>query len=199
VSEKYDIKKELRDLYAARAGDWHEIEVPVQQFLMVDGEGDPNTAPSYAAAVEALYGLSYAIKFASKASGRDFVVAPLEGLWTSDDPGSFIRDDRTQWRWTMMIAQPHWITAADVDSARLAKGITAPRLESLDEGRSLQVLHVGPYSAEAPTLARLHDEVMPARSLTFAGPHHEVYLGDPRRVAPEKLRTVLRQPVRAVS
>jgi len=199
VSEKFDIKKELRQLYAPRAGDWSLVEVPPQQFLMVDGAGDPNTAPAYAAAVEALFGLSYAIKFASKAAGRDFVVAPLEGLWTADDPGSFVRNDRAHWHWTMMIAQPDWVTASDVDSARAAKGIHAPQLESLSEGRSLQVLHVGPYSEEAPTLARLHDEIMPTRSLTFNGAHHEIYLGDPRRVAPEKLRTVLRQPVRDVS
>ena len=198
VAEKFDLKKQLREFYAPRAGDWAFVEVPAQQFLMVDGVGDPNTSPAYTAAVEALYGLAYAIKFASKAAGRDFVVAPLEGLWTSDDPSSFVRDDRSQWRWTMMIAQPDWVSASDVDSARAAKGITAPRLETLSEGRSLQVLHVGPYSAEAPTLARLHDEIMPAHSVTFNGPHHEVYLGEPRRVAPEKLRTVLRQPVRAL-
>jgi len=195
---KFDIKKELRALYSPRAGDWAFVEIPPQQFLMVDGHGDPNTSPLYPAAVEALYGLSYAIKFASKAAGRDYVVAPLEGLWDSDVADAFVRNDRALWRWTMMIAQPDWITPEAVHAARAAKGIAAPRLESLSEGRSLQILHVGPYADEAPTLARLHDEVMPANGVTFNGRHHEVYLGDPRKVAPEKLRTVLRQPVRAV-
>ena len=196
--DKFDVKKELRALYAPRAGDWSFVDVPPQQFLMVDGHGDPNTSPLYPAAVEALYGLSYAIKFASKAAGHDYVVAPLEGLWSSDVADAFVRGDRSLWHWTMMIAQPEWITDEAVGTARTAKGITAPRLETLSEGRSLQILHVGPYADEAPTLARLHNEVMPSVSVTFNGRHHEVYLGDPRKVAPEKLRTVLRQPVRAV-
>jgi len=195
---KFDVKKELRTLYAPRAGDWAFVDVAPQQFLMVDGHGDPNTSPLYPAAVEALYGLSYAIKFASKAAGRDFVVAPLEGLWHSDVADAFVLGDRTLWRWTMMIAQPDWITPQAVDAARTAKNITAPRLERLNEGRALQILHIGPYVDEAPTLARLHTEVMPQHGVTFNGRHHEVYLGDPRRVAPEKLRTVLRQPVRGL-
>ena len=195
---KFDVKKELRTLYAPRAGDWAFVDVAPQQFLMVDGHGDPNTSPLYPAAVEALYGLSYSIKFASKAAGRDFVVAPLEGLWHSDVADAFVLGDRTLWRWTMMIAQPDWITPQAVDAARTAKKITAPRLERLNEGRALQILHAGPYADEAPTLARLHNEVMPQHGVTFNGRHHEVYLGDPRRVAPEKLRTVLRQPVRGL-
>lgn len=196
--DKFDVKKKLRALYAPRAGDWSFVDVPPQQFLMVDGHGDPNTSPLYPAAVEALYALSYAIKFASKAAGHDYVVAPLEGLWSSDVADAFVRGDRSLWHWTMMIAQPEWITDEAVGTARTAKGITAPRLETLSEGRSLQILHVGPYADEAPTLARLHNEVMPSEGVTFNGRHHEVYLGDPRKVAPEKLRTVLRQPVRAV-
>jgi len=193
---KFDVKKDLRALYAPRAGGWSFVEVPSQQFLMVDGHGDPNTSPLYPAALEALYGLSYSIKFASKTAGRDYVVAPLEGLWDSDVADAFVRGDRALWRWTMMIAQPDWITEKAVEAARAAKGITAPRLETLSEGRSLQVLHIGPYADEAPTLAQLHNEVMPAEGVTFNGRHHEVYLSDPRKVAPEKLRTVLRQPVR---
>ncbi|MGR0319727.1 GyrI-like domain-containing protein [Agromyces sp. ZXT2-3] len=205
VPAKYDVKRAHREFYAPAARDWVLVDVPPMQYLAVDGRGDPNTAPAYAEAVEALYGVAYTVKFASRrSSGRDFAVAPLEGLWWADDPAAFVAGDRDAWNWTMLISQPDWIdeavVAAAVDAVR-AKGRGSPSLDALrlttvTEGPSAQVLHVGSYADEAPTLARLHDEWMPARGLTFNGPHHEVYLGDPRRTAPEKLKTVLRQPVR---
>jgi hypothetical protein len=209
---KYDVKRAHRELYAPSAKAFAVVEVPPMRYLAIDGRGDPNTAPAYAAAVEALFGVAYAVKFASKRElGRDFAVAPLEGLWWADDHGAFVARDKASWNWTMLIHQPEWIdeqaVAAAVEATRakaLAKradpdaALDRLRLERLDEGRAVQILHVGSYDDEAPTLARLHDEWMPQHGLTFNGPHHEVYLSDARRTAPEKLRTVLRQPVRPV-
>ncbi|MET4157049.1 GyrI-like domain-containing protein [Agromyces sp. PvR057] len=209
LHEKYDVKRAHRALYAPSAREFAVVDVPPLRFLAIDGHGDPNSVPEYAQAVEALFGVAYAVKFASKREqGRDFAVAPLEGLWWADDPAAFASRDKAAWSWTMLVNQPDWIddeaVAAGVEATRAkAKGERNPaldllRLERLDEGASVQILHVGSYDDEAPTLARLHDEWMPQHGLTFNGPHHEVYLSDARRTAPEKLRTVLRQPVRPV-
>ena len=204
-AEKYDVKRARRELYGASARDFVLVDVPPMRYLAVDGHGDPNTAREYVEAVEALYPVAYAVKFASKRAGRDFVVAPLEGLWRADDPSAFVRRDKSAWRWTMLIAQPDWVDeqmVADAVAGARAKGdrpgLDRVELREVREGRSAQILHVGPYDAEGSTLARLHDEWMPAHGLTFNGDHHEIYLGDPRRTAPEKLRTILRQPVRPV-
>jgi hypothetical protein len=168
----------------------------------VDGAGNPNTVPAYTSAIEWLFSTSYALKFAAKAQGQDYVVPPLEGLWWADDPADFNARRKDNWRWTMMIMAPDFLTTAMFQeaAAKSAKKLgPAPetlRLERYDEGTSLQILHVGSYDDEGPVLARLHDVEMPARGLTFNGHHHEIYLGDPRRTAPHKLRTILRQPVR---
>jgi hypothetical protein len=204
---KYDLKREHAELYAPSAKEFTTVDVPPMRYLAVDGHGDPNTSAAYRDAVEALFAVAYAVKFASKRGlGRDFVVAPLEGLWWADDRGAFVARDKGAWSWTMLIAQPDWIddeaVAAALAAVRAkATGASNPaldvlRLEHLHEGLSAQILHVGSYDDEAPTLARLHDEWMPQHGLTFNGAHHEVYLSDARRTAPEKLRTVLRQPVR---
>jgi hypothetical protein len=203
--QKYDVKKAHPALYTPSPKAFSDVAVPPLQYLAIDGEGDPNTAPAYAAAIEALFSTSYTLKFASKAQGRDYVVGPLEALWTADHPASFVSRDKSSWRWTALINQPDWITADDVAAALAAAAAKKPnpalsvtRLVMLDEGRSIQILHVGSYDDEGPTLARLHDEYMPQNGLTFNGLHHEVYLSDARRTAPEKLKTVLRQPVRAI-
>jgi hypothetical protein len=175
------------------------------QYLMIDGKGNPNTSPSYQAAVEALYSVSYKIKFASKRElERDYVVQPLEGLWWADDMSAFgVQSDKDSWKWTMMVMQPDWITeemvAASIAAVSRSKGLLnfdLLRLEALHEGVSLQIMHIGSYDDEAPTLHRLHHEVMPARGYVSNGKHHEIYLSDARKVPPEKLRTILRQPVR---
>ena len=210
ANEKYDVKREHPELYAPSAKEFAIVDVPGMRYLAVDGHGDPNTAARYRDAVEALFGVAYAVKFASKRMlGRDFVVAPLEGLWWAEDQGAFVARDKGAWSWTLLIAQPDWIdddavgAAIDAVRAKSAKAggrenpaLDELRLEHLHEGPSAQILHVGSYDDEAPTLARLHDEWMPQQGLTFNGLHHEVYLSDARRTAPEKLRTVLRQPVR---
>lgn len=204
---KYDVKREFRSLYAPSATRFEFVEVPPMQVLAIDGHGDPNTAPEYAAGVQALYSTAYPLKFLSKRElGRDFVVAPLEGLWRADDPTSFVTRDKSAWSWTMLLVQPDWLDGAHLEAARaralekapseLRDAIERLELRRLHEGRCVQILHLGSYDDEAPTLARLHDEFMPEHGLTFAGDHHEVYLSDARRTAPEKLRTVLRQPVR---
>lgn len=200
---KIDFRKALAPLYGPPSGEFVSVDVPSMQFVKVDGEGDPNRVPAYRSAVEWLYGTSYAMKFAAKAAlGQDYVVPPLEGLWRADDPGSFVRREKDRWRWTMMIMVPDFVAPDLFDAAlaktggKLGRPPSSLRLERYDEGLSLQTLHVGAYDDEGPTLARLHDQVMPDRGLTFNGPHHEIYLSDPRRTAPAKLKTILRQPVK---
>jgi hypothetical protein len=202
--EKYDIKATYKALYAPSAQDFSVIDVPELCYLAIDGHGDPNTSPEYADALEALYPVAYALKLESKkAFGHDFVVGPLEGLWRADDMTAFTRRDKSSWDWTMMLSQPDWISAemvaTAIDAVRMKKrmpSVDRLRFLTLVEGRSVQILHRGSYDEERPTLDRLHHEYMPAHGLTFAGDHHEIYLSDPRRTAPEKLKTVLRQPVR---
>src|SRR5690606_8597510 len=134
---------------------------------------------------------------------RDYAVPPLEGLWWAEDMDSFtVARDKSAWDWTMMIMQPEWITGAMFEAACQAAGkgkelaaLPGLRLEAYDEGLSVQIMHVGSYDDEAPVLHRLHHEFLPAQGYQPAGKHHEIYLGDPRRTAPEKLKTVLRQPV----
>jgi hypothetical protein len=201
--EKIDFRKALKPLYDPPVGEFASIEVPQMQFVKVDGEGDPNTAPAYRAAVEWLYGVSYAMNFAAKAAlGTDYVVPPLEGLWWAHDPKSFITREKGKWRWTMMIMVPDFVTRDIFENAvaktggKLGQPLQSLRLESYDEGPSLQTLHVGSYDEEGPVLARLHGEVMPSKGMAFNGPHHEIYLSDPRKTQSAKLKTILRQPVK---
>ena len=198
------MKRDRKDLYQPGTKDWIEVDVPAMTYLAIDGHGDPNTSPEYSAAVGALYACAYAVKFVLKQrAGDDFVVGPLEGLWSSADPSDFAERKKAKWDWTMMIPLPDPVSAEDISSglanARRKKPdlpIAAVRAVLLAEGRSLQIMHIGSYDAEAAALARLHDEVMPARGLTWNGRHHEIYLSDPRKIAPEKMKTVLRQPIR---
>jgi DNA-binding PadR family transcriptional regulator len=203
----FDIKRELKAYYAPKNTDWELVDLPEQRFIGIDGKGNPNTSEEYTRAVEALYAVAYTIKFAAKHAGeRDFVVGPLEGLWWADNPEAFVAGDKDSWQWTMLISQPDWITEDAIEDAKRAalKKKKLPAIEKirrvvLTEGRCAQALHVGSYADEAPLLARLHDEYLAANDLRMSGLHHEVYLGDPRKTAPEKLRTVLRQPVRSLA
>lgn len=193
--DKLDLKKADRPFYAGKVGQWAQITLPAVQYLAIEGRGDPGGA-EYAAALAALYPLAYGIKFAQKAEGRDFVVPPLSAVWWSDELDAFTTNARDLWQWRAMIRMPDYVTQTDLASAKLSKNVNVPvSLISVEEGLCLQTLHVGPYTDEGPVLADLHDNVMPAMGLTFGQPHHEIYLSDPRRVAPEKLRTILRQPV----
>jgi hypothetical protein len=204
VPSKTDLAKHV-GTYAARRGRFDVVDVPPLWFLMIDGAGDPNTSTEYRAALETLYPVAYRLKFLSKRElGRDYTVMPLEALWWADDLEAFTaRRDKSQWKWTAMILTPDWIAPGQVDEARDAVAGRAPRaselrFERFDEGLCVQTLHVGPYDDEAPVLARMHDEVIPAEGLRMTGRHHEIYLSDARRTAPEKLRTILRQPVERV-
>jgi hypothetical protein len=199
-----DLRKQFAPLYKASAKEAAIVEVPRLQFLMADGQGDPN-APPFQQAVEALYGLSYTLKFGlKKRGGPDYTVMALEGLWWAEgvDPAAaFAQGRRDQWKWTLLILQPDFIGPADVETARQelrAKrnpaAIDRVRLESFEEGRCVQIMHIGPYSAEKATIDRLH-AFAAEKGLGLRGKHHEIYLGDPRRSAPEKLKTILRHPV----
>jgi hypothetical protein len=201
---KVDLKKELTT-YAARRGRFDVVTVAPAQFLMVDGHGDPNTSPEYADAVASLYPLAYALKFLSRNElDRDYAVMPLEGLWWSDDPEDFTAGRKSRWDWTALNLVPDWITAEHLTAAResvarrgVAPALERVRLERYDEGLCVQTLHVGSYADEGPVLETMHAEFIPSQGLRMTGKHHEVYLSDPRRVPPEKLRTILRQPVEA--
>ncbi len=182
------------------------MEVPELCFLMIDGRGDPNSSEAYQDALGALYGIAYTLKFTLKKAEpeRDFKVAPLEGLWWADVEApsmAALQADRDSWNWTMMIAVPDGVTAAEFAAAAEAAARRRPlpaaarvRLERFAEGLAAQIMHVGPYADEAPTIAALHAFVE-EQGYALRGRHHEIYLGDPRRTAPERLKTVLRHPV----
>ena len=203
---KIDLKGAYKPLYSASVKDFALVEVPPLQYLMFDGKGDPNVAPEYPQAIEALYSLSYTLKFMSKrAFGRDYVVGPLEGLWWAKDMNSFITREKSKWSWTLMILQPDWIekghlcaALSEVVMKKGLPGLEKVRLEQLEEGLSAQILHVGPFDDEGPVLKRLHEDWLPANGLVETGKHHEIYLSDARKTEPTKLRTILRQPVRRI-
>lgn len=201
---KVDFKKELKELYNPKAGVFSLVKVPKLQYLMVDGHGDPNKVAEYQEAVQALFSVSYTLKFHSKNElGKDYVVPPLEGLWWSDNFDDFRSRRKNKWSWTMMIMVPDWLDKKEfkhaVSTVRDKKPdikVERLRLESLNEGLSVQIMHIGSYDDETPTLLKLHDEWLPANGLKETLKHHEIYIGDPRKTPAAKLRTVLRQPVR---
>jgi len=202
--EKLDLKKQWKHLYQPPAGEITMVNMPPLTYLMVDGEGDPNKSKAFEQAIEALYSLSYTLKFSLKKSPRaiDYGVMPLEGLWWADDPRVFMQTDKSAWKWTAMILQPEFISRRNVDAAfeevRKKKNPAAlerVRFETLDEGECVQTLYFGPFSEEGPTIQRMHDAIH-AAGKKIHGKHHEIYLSDPRRTVPAKLRTILRQPMR---
>ena len=199
---KIDLKRELGPLYRPSASRVVQVDVPAFRFLMIDGEGDPNTSPAYARAVEALFSVSYTAKFMVKKGTQaiDYAVMPLEGLWWSDDLTAFVNDDRAKWQWTMMIMQPDFVEPALIGDAiaqvRRRKRLAAVeelRLETFAEGPCAQTLHVGPFSEEGPTIQRVHDFIRAHSALT--GKHHEIYLSDVRRADPARWKTIIRQPM----
>jgi hypothetical protein len=201
--KKLDLKEQWKQFYHAKPGIIVAVDVPPLTYLMVDGEGDPNTSKAFQEAVEALYSLSYTLKFTLKKSPRtiDYGVMPLEGLWWADDPRVFYETKKSAWKWTAMIVQPEFITRAQVDAAfaevrkkKNPDALDRVRFETLTEGPSAQVLYVGPFSDEGPAIQRMHDFIR-AAGKQLRGKHHEIYLSDPRRTAPEKLKTILRQPM----
>lgn len=201
--EKVDLKKTL-DSYTSQNHKFRILTMPKRQYLMIDGHGDPNSSKEFADAIRALYPVAYKLKFASKqVLGRDYVVMPLEGLWWADDMTKFTTArDKSEWDFTLMLMQPDWITKDMFDAAveKVAEkdppyNLAQVRFETLDEGMCVQTLHIGSFDDEAAILDQMHNEFIPEQGLAMSGKHHEIYLSDFRKVAPEKLRTILRQPV----
>jgi len=200
--KKIDLKKELKHLYNPSAKEAAIVEVPKMNFLMVNGQGDPNTAQEYKDAIEALYAVSYALKFTIKKGKEvDYVVMPLEGLWWTKDMTEFAVENKDAWKWTSMIMQPPYVTEElaqfalkQVDKKKNLPALSKMRFESLHEGLSAQIMHIGPYSVEAPTIERLHNFIR-EKGYELRGKHHEIYLSAPRRSKPESLKTVIRQPI----
>ncbi|MCK9408537.1 MAG: GyrI-like domain-containing protein [Bacteroidetes bacterium] len=201
--KKIDYKKEFHSLYTPSTKSISIVEVPSMSYVLIDGKGDPNTVKEYGEAVEALYIVSYTIKFFYKKqkNGIDYTVLPLEGLWWVPNMEQFSSKKKEDWLWRMMIMQPEFVTAEvfknAVEIVRQKKNPVA--LDKLtfgtyDEGKCAQILHVGPYSAEGPTIDRLHTFIA-KQGYTRTGKHHEIYLNDPRKSASEKLKTIIRQPV----
>lgn len=200
--KKVDLKRDLKLFYSAPAKGPVAVDVPAMQFLMIDGEGDPNTSAAFADAVGALYGVAYKLKFTVKKSPQpvDYPVMPLEALWWADDPAAFVEANKAAWKWTVMVMQPDLVTselfAEAVRGVRLNKpseALDRMRLERFFEGKAAQMLHIGPYGAEAANIRRLHAFIA-AQGGVLTGKHHEIYLNDARRTAREKLRTIIRQP-----
>ena len=201
--EKLDLKKQYKNLYNPSDKAPSIIEVPPLNFIMVDGHGDPNTSPLFVDAVQTLYPLAYNLKFHAKlVLKQDFTVMALEGLWWVPDMSKFSTSRKADWDWTMMILQPDFITPALFEEARkqvIAKG-KAPlaekaRLETYAEGTSVQIMYYGPYADEGPTIANMHRFAID-QGYALNGKHHEIYMNDPRKVAPEKVKTIIRQPIK---
>lgn len=199
----FDFKKEYRSLYASANANPCFIDVPPFKTIELDGVGDPN-CPEFQEKVQVLYGLAYTIKFLLKKSAEpfDFVVPPLSGLWDAHDVAAFTENRKAEWRWTIMIPMPDRVTedvfaTATAELRRKKNPLHLPqvRFRIFEEGLCAQILHVGPYSAEAPTIKKLHDFFL-EEGYQHAGKHHEIYIGDPRRGDLAKLKTIIRQPVR---
>lgn len=201
--EKIDLKKDLKHLYRPSAKEVVQVDVPTLRYLMIDGEGDPNTSSEYAQAIEALFSVSYTAKFMLKKGpqGIDYAVMPLEGLWWADNMDAFVTNDKEKWKWTAMIVQPSFVADSVIEAAiaevrrkKTLPGIDKLRLENFSEGICAQIMHIGPFSEEGPTIARLHEFIDKRTGRT--GKHHEIYLSDIRRADPKTWKTIIRQPMK---
>jgi hypothetical protein len=206
--EKLDLKKKYRNLYKPSTKEVDIVDVPLFQFVMINGgieEGKtPGNSPSFQQALEALYGISYTLKFASKQNKEnpvDYTVMALEALWWVDE-GTFDIRHPGNWKWQAMIMQPDHISQKmyqnGLEALRKKKdnpAIEKMSLETFHEGLSMQMMHIGPYSEEPITLSKM-DAFVNENRYVYHGRHHEIYLGDPRKAKPENLKTILRHPVR---
>lgn len=210
--EKFDYKKEYKDLYQPKTKP-SIIEIPEMTFIAIDGKGDPNTSDEYKEALEILYGLSFTIKM-SKMSGTqpegyfEYVVPPLEGLWYVDDAkfdGTNITD-KNRFCWISMIRQPEFVKEKVFENARnaLAKkkrelDLSKARIMKMTEGLCIQIMHKGAYDNETESIAKIREFAEKSgytEDISDTRFHHEIYLSDPRRCAPENLKTVIRHPIR---
>ncbi len=201
---KIDYKKEFKHLYKPSAKKIELIDVPEMNFLMIDGKGDPNTSKEFSEAVETLFSVSYTLKFMIKKGNEqiDYGVLPLEGLWWTDDMAKFSPEAKDDWKWTVMIMQPEFVTneliKEAIEKVKLKKdfsSITKLRFESFKEGKAAQTLHIGPFKEEGPTIEKVHNFIK-ENGHSLRGKHHEVYLSDIRRAAPDKWKTIIRQPLK---
>ena len=199
-----DYKKELKEFYNASAKKVEIVEVPKMNFLMIDGEGDPNISEAYHDAVEALFTVSYAVKFMIKKSNEaiDYSVMPLEGLWWTHDMSQFCAKNKDDWKWTALIMQPKYVTPSLVNEAieqvkkkKDLEALPKLRFEAFSEGQTAQTMHIGPFSEEDPTIQKVHDFIGEMK-FKLSGKHHEIYLSDIRKAAPEKWKTIIRQPMK---
>jgi hypothetical protein len=203
--KKVDLKKELKELYVPSSKEVSIVRVPKMNFLMIDGIGDPNTSKAYSDSIETLYSVSYSIKFILKKEKEiDYVVMPLEGLWWAEDMGQFSTKNKDKWKWTSMIMQPDFVDKKVFEMAfeqvKIKKNLlmlSKIRFQSFSEGLSVQIMHIGPYSAEIPTIEKLHKFVKESGH-NLRGKHHEIYLSDPRKTAPERIKTIIRQPIEPI-
>jgi hypothetical protein len=202
MATKIDLRKDLKHLYNSSSKQITIVDVPEMNFLMVDGQGDPNTSAAYRNAVEALFAVSYALKFMIKKSESpvDYAVMPLEGLWWVDDMARFSLNDKAAWKWTSMIMQPEYVAAdlfqqalRQVKKKKNSLAFSGMRFECFHEGQAAQILYSGSYADEGPTIERIH-RFIAEQGHRLRGRHHEIYLSDPRRTAPAKLKTIIRQP-----
>jgi hypothetical protein len=203
---KIDFKKKFKELYSAPTKAPVIVEVPQLNFIMIDGAGDPNTSVEFQQAVEALFSVSYNLKFMIKKGplGIDYGVMPLEGVWWADDMASFSVENKAAWKWTLMIMQPEYLSAKlfaqaieQVGGKKDLPALGQLRFESFQEGLSAQLMHLGPFSEEGPSVERLH-QFIHDNGCQRRDKHREIYLSDFRRTAPEKLRTIIRQPITPV-
>jgi len=205
--KKIDYKKELKHLYKPTSKDVEIVDVLDMNFLMIDGQGDPNISQEYSDAIETLYAVSYALKFTIKKGELeiDYGVMPLEGLWWVDDMSQFSIDDKTDWKWTAMIMQPEYVTkelfldaCKQVEKKKNPVALSKIRFELFSEGQVAQTMHLGPFSEEGLTVERVHAFILENKSRPV-GKHHEIYLSDIRKAAPEKWKTIIRQPIKEMS
>ena len=198
---KLDMKKTLSTCYTA-AKDPRLIDVPAVRYLCYQGAGDPNTSTDFRDGIGVLYGLAYTIKFAVKETGRDFTVMPLEAQWWSDDPEErFTGEKKDTWKWKVMIAVPDFVDDRMFEDAQRtlrkkknAPGLDRANVEEITDGISAQILYIGPYSDEGPSIKALHRWIG-EQGYRLRGHHREIYLSDPNKTAPEKLKTIIRHPV----
>lgn len=201
--DKIDLKKTLKPLYQPSTKAVVQVTVPPMNYLMVDGKGDPNNSQEFADAITAVYSVAYTLKFMVKKSelAIDYGVMPLEGLWWAEDMSQFSQDDKSDWLWTVLVVQPDFISQemvdaaiADVKKRKNPVALLKLRFETFDEGVCAQLMHIGPFSEEGPNIERVH-QFIEASGGKLRGKHHEIYLSDIRKAAPEKWKTIIRQPM----
>jgi hypothetical protein len=205
MQTKVDFKKSMKEYYQPSSKEVTVVDVPEMQFLMIDGMGSPGDSKEYQDALSALYPVAFKIKFLSKAKGKDYVVPPLEGLWWADNMDDFTEGNRDKWKWTMMIMLPEWINETMINETlkitkkkkpELTNLLLKLRVDKYKEGKAAQIMHIGPYSEEGPTVQKVHDFIQKEGG-KFEGhnnKHHEIYLSDPRKANPATMKTVIRQP-----